>query len=109
MNKTIERNSGLNSKDNIVKSQYQFPSLEELELEILKLSPCSISDILKSRGIPIHGHTLTAMKRRLIILKNNGLIQTKSSHRLFLIWHSSLEVYRKREIEKRLRVLQGVT
>ena len=101
----MERNNSEKNEDKSSQAIYNYPSLEELELQILKLSPCSISDLLRDRNMEVKSGHIEVMANRIKILESNGKVKVRRLNKVWIIYPSAYEEWKKKEIQKRLVAL----
>ena len=97
------QNSG--SKMSDVKTYIHYPSEDEIDLIVLRDSPMTITDILRSKAIPVTSSSIQAIKLRLNFLEDEGKVKIRKLNRIWIIWHSFLEDAKKREIKKRAEAM----
>jgi hypothetical protein len=87
------------------KKIYDYPDDEKLELLILTNSPCTPSDILKLRRIPVKPDTLETVKKRMDALCKKGKAKKRTISRANVYWHISIEDYKKLVLSKAINRL----
>ncbi|MFH0929586.1 MAG: hypothetical protein V1818_04545 [Candidatus Aenigmatarchaeota archaeon] len=87
------------------KKIYDYPEEDKLEILILTNSPCTPSDILKLRKIPVKPDTLETIKKRMDALCSKGLAKKRTISKANVYWHISIEEYKKKVLSEAINKL----